>query len=126
MKKVLFLCMLLALGACSKKTAPTPDKTIVYQFTGSTAATYQVMYLGPDSKRVDTTFTGTTWSKTITVNQATGFKNAVFFIGLTSPNTVIKGNASILVDNQVSSQEPLNFDSGEGSTDLTFYAYVFK
>ncbi|MFI5162473.1 MAG: hypothetical protein ACHQHN_14430 [Sphingobacteriales bacterium] len=126
MKKVLYVCILLALVACSKKSTPTPDKTIVYQFTGSTSATYHVMYAGPDTRHVDTTFTGTTWSKTITVNQATGFKNAVFFIGLTSPNTVITGNASILVDNQLSSQEPLQFDSGEGSTDLTFYAYVFK
>ena len=126
MKKAFFLFMLLALGACSKKSAPAPDKTVQYQFTGSTAASYQVTYTGPDGQPVNTTFTGTAWSKTITVNQATGFKNAVFFIGLTSPATVITGNASILVDNQVSSQVPLNFNSGNGSTDLTFYAFVFK
>ncbi len=126
MKKAFFLFMLLALGACGKKSASTPDKTVQYQFTGNTAASYQVTYTRPDSKPVSTTFTGTVWSKTITVNQATGFKSAVFFISLTSPGTVVTGNASILVNDQVSSQVSLNFNSGNGSTDLTFYAFVFK
>ena len=120
--------MLLAVGACGKKSAPAPDATVEYRFTTNTSASYNVTYLGPDNTRVNTTFTGTTFSKTITVNKSTGFKNAVFFIGLTSPNTVITGNADILVNSKESSHVNLTFDTsgGHSSTDLTFYASVFK
>lgn len=118
--------MLLALNACTKKNAPVPDATVVYHFTGNTAASYKVSYSGSDGKQVSTTFTGTAWSKTIAAHKASGFTNAVFFISLTSPASVITGSADISVNNIISSQVPLNFDSGNGSTDLTFYADVFK
>ena len=126
MKKISFFIMLLVLSACSKKSAPVPDATVLYHFSGSTEATYQVGYIDSDGKPVSTKFTGTTWSKTITANKASGFTNAVLSIVLTSPATVITGSADISVNNKISSQVPLNFNSGNGSTDLTFFAKVFK
>ncbi|HTD42189.1 MAG TPA: hypothetical protein VK671_16280 [Mucilaginibacter sp.] len=128
MKKISFLIMLLVLSACTKKSTPVPvpDATVIYHFTGSTAASYQLRYSGSDGNPVSTTFTGTTWSKTITANKASGFTYAVFFISLTSPATVITGSADISVNGKISSQVPLTFNSGNGSTDLTFSAGVFK
>jgi hypothetical protein len=128
MKKITFLCMLLVLSACSKKSTPSPaaNAAVTYHFTGSTAATYDIRYSGPHGQPVSTTVTGTEWSKTVTANKASGYTNAVFFISLASPNTVIGGSADISVNNKMSSQVPLLFDSGKGSTDLTFYADVFK
>ena len=130
MKKIFLLLALFALVACSKKNtpAPTPDATIEYRFTTNTSASYNVSYLGPDNTKVNTTFTGTSFSKTIIANKSTGFKNAVFFIGLTSPDKVINGTADILVDSKGSSHVNLTFNTtnGENSTDLTFYASVFK
>ena len=128
MKKILLLFTLFALVGCSKKSAPapTPDVTIEYRFTTNTSASYDLTYTGADGQRVNTTFTGTSFSKTITSNKSFGFKNATFFIGLTSPNTVISGNADILVDNKESSHVNLTFDSSVGSTDLTFDAVVFQ
>ena len=126
MKKLSFFIMLLVLSACSKKSTPVPDATVSYHFTGSASASYEVRYSGSDGQPVSTTFTGTTWAKTVTANKASGFTNAVFFISLTTPSTVITGSADISVNNEVSSQVPLNFNSGNGSTDLTFYADVFK
>jgi hypothetical protein len=130
MKKILLLLTLFALVACSKKNtpAPTPDVTIEYRFTTNTTATYNVSYLGTDNAKVNTTFTGTSFSKTITTNRSTGFRNAVFFIGLTSRDKVINGTADILVDSKVSNHVNLTFKTTDGnySTDLTFYASVFK
>lgn len=128
MKKILLLFTLFTLVGCSKKSAPAPtlDVTIEYRFTTNTSASYNITYTGPNAQRVNTTFTGTTFSKTITSNKSSGFKNAIFFIGLTSPNTVITGNADILVDNKESSHVNLTFDSSVGSTDLTFGAVVFQ
>lgn len=126
MKKITFFIMLLVLSACTNKSAPVPDATVTYHFTGNTTASYQVRYSGSDGSPVSTTFTGTAWSKTITANKTSGFTNAVFFISLISPATVITGSADIAVNNKISSQVPLNFNSGNGSTDLTFYADVFN
>jgi hypothetical protein len=128
MKRISLFIVLVVLSACSKKstTAPTPDATVTYHFTGNTAATYNVTYIGPDGRRVDTTAKGTEWSKTITASKAKGYTNAVLFISLTQPNTIIKGSADISVNGKISSQVPLTFDSGKGATDLTFYAVVFK
>jgi hypothetical protein len=127
MKKICFLLMLLALSACSKKSTPVPDATVTYHFTGNANASYQLRYSGSDGNPISTTFTGTSWSKTITANKASGFGTyAVFFISLTSPGTVITGSADITVNDKISSQVPLTFNSGDGSTDLTFSAGVFK
>lgn len=126
MKKLTFFILLLALSACSKNSPTVPDANVTYHFTGSASAAYQLRYTGPDGNPVSTTFTGTTWSQTITAKKTSGFTNAVFFISLTSPTTVITGNADITVNNQLTSQVPLSLNSGNGSTDLTFYADVFK
>lgn len=128
MKRISLFIVLVVLSACSKKStpAPTPDATVTYHFTGDTTATYNVTYIGPDGRRVDTTAKGMEWSKTITASKAKGYTNAVLFISLTQPNTIIKGSADISVNGKISSQVPLTFDSGEGATDLTFYAVVFK
>jgi len=126
MKKFTFFIMLVALSACSKKSTPAPDVTITYHINGSTEASYYIGYTGPDGKPVNTTFTGINWSKTITANQAGGFTNAVLSIVLTSQSTVVMGNADISVNDKISSQVPITLDSNNGSTDLTFYATVFK
>jgi hypothetical protein len=126
MKNFAFILVIFALSACTNKSTPNPQATVTYHFTGSTEATYQVRYNGPDGQPVYINVTGTSWSKTVTASKASGYTNAVFFISLTSPNTVITGSADISVNDKVSTQLPLTFNSGEGSTDLTFYADVFK
>lgn len=126
MKRICFFILLLAVSACSKKSTPTPDATVTYHFTGSTDATYNVRYSGPDGQLVSTTVTGASWFKTVTASKASGYTNAVFFISLTSPGTTITGSADITVNNKLSSQVPLTLNSGNGSTDITFYADVFK
>jgi hypothetical protein len=127
MKKISFLLLLITLSACSKKSAaPVPDATVVYHVSGNIAASYELRYTGSNGQPVTTTFTGTEWSKTVIANKASGFTNAVLFISLTSPKTVINGSAYISVNNVIVNQEPLTFDSNFGSTDLTFGTFVFK
>ncbi len=128
MKKLAFAILLLALSACSKNAAVVPSAVSVvnYHFIGNKDATYSVRFTGSDGIPDTSTITGTEWRQTITAKQASSFKNAVFFISLTSPNTVITGTADITVNNKVMSQVPIKFDSSQGATDLTFYAYVFK
>src|SRR4051812_10341365 len=127
-KKITFIIMLAALSACSKKSAPAPaaDATVTYHLTGNAAASYYVGYIGSNGKPIGENFTGTTWSKTITAKRDSGFTNAVLSIVLTSQSTAITGSADISVNSKISSQVPITLDSNNGSTDLTFYATVFK
>lgn len=125
MKSFLLMVTVMAfLSGCSKSnTQPASNTTIVYQFSASNSSTYTITYTDANNNPVTTSFTGTTWSKTISTNQAMGFKWAWFTITTKTLNSIATSE-SILVNNKSADQQNYTFD--QLYSGIAFHVVVFN
>jgi hypothetical protein len=101
MKKVIFLLLAAAFAGCSKSS---PDPTVVsvkYSYTSNVSSTYSITYTDQNSLSQTVTFTGTTWSQTITAVEAVGFEEAFFSVNSpASPTAALTGKMTIYTNNK--------------------------
>ena len=99
------LLLTIILTSCKNNLTPSPvlqSTQVEYVYSSGTQGTYQVEYTGVDGKPVDTTYTGTSFVKTITVYRSSGFKIAKFTVTLVvnGPYATGDGELSIYADNE--------------------------
>lgn len=90
---IIVLPLVLAMG-CKKESAPSTVEdtaTVKYSWSTGTKGTYDIEYTGVNGTPVDTTYTGTSYVKTITVTRASGFKIANFKLNYHFPNNTDGG-----------------------------------
>lgn len=126
MKNVFIVSLLLAvLAGCTKSMDSGPDTKVVYKFTGNVNATYNVTYTEGSGAPVRTSFSGTSWSKTISTYRYTGFTRANFTVNAATPNPAAVGSMDIIVnDTIVLSQSNLTFNNSNQG--YFYYVDVFK
>jgi hypothetical protein len=125
MKKLLLICLLASLVACSK-TNQSLTATVEYTFTANNSGTYQITYRDGNNDPVNITFTGTSWSKTVTATPANGFKYAEFAMAITTPLPNVTGIAKILVNGRSQNEDDFEFDNSTQQTSFFFNDLVFS
>lgn len=124
MKKTILFVLIALFSACSKSNQNPATTTIIYQYTATTSSTYNVSYNDGNGNPVTTTFTGTSWSKTITTNAGTGFKKAIITMNTTSATPNITGSVAILVNNVIKFQSDVMLNTAYQG--FSYYAVVFN
>jgi hypothetical protein len=110
MKRSIILVLVCAtLFACSKKSTPLPYKTVEYRFVGAPSNPYSGIYVNEKGAMVDTGFFGTTFSKTIRVTKASGFRYAELSFDVNNAADSGNGTVTILVDGNVVLQQNVYF-----------------
>ena len=105
MKKIITILLIASLTGCSKSN-PQGIVMIEYKYTADVSSTYNITYTNANSVPQTVSFTGTTWSQTLSASAAgssTGgsFEEAFFSVNCTaSPTPTLNGKMTIYADNK--------------------------
>lgn len=127
MHKLLLVVLLTTLISCSKKADNKPtDTTIEYRYTADVNESYLVTYIDENNNPVNENFTGASWSKKFTTNQAKGFKWAQFGMSTSSlPLHDTNGDAVILINGKNTNEQIVHLGRLDGDS-FVFHVVVFK